>query len=34
MDDNDEIDIDKLDFHQRALLERINSLKRYLPEKY
>lgn len=32
--DNDDIDIEKLDFHQRALLARINSLKRFLPEKY
>ena len=33
-DESDDIDIDKLDFHQRALLARINSLKSYLPEKY
>jgi hypothetical protein len=33
-EDNDEIDIEKLDFHERALLARINSLKRFLPEKY
>lgn len=32
--DDEEIDIDKLDFQERALLARINSLKRYLPEKY
>jgi len=33
-EDDEEIDIDKLDFNERALLARINSLKRYLPEKY
>ena len=32
--DEEEIDIEKLDFNERALLARINSLKRFLPEKY
>ena len=32
--DDEEIDVEKLDFQERALLARINSLKRYLPQKY
>lgn len=31
-DDNDEIDVDKLDFEDRALLARVNALKEYLPK--
>jgi len=34
VEDDEDIDIEKLDFNERALLARINSLKRYLPEKY
>ena len=28
---DDEIDVEKLDFEERALLARVNALKQYLP---
>jgi hypothetical protein len=31
-DDDDEIDVEKLDFEDRALLARINALKEFLPQ--
>jgi len=30
-DMDDEIDVEKLDFEERALLARVNALKQYLP---